>query len=237
MLLINEKRKLTPIGRITVIKSLILPLFTHCFFSIPTPKIDILDKLNKLLFDFVWENKHYKMKSSTIIQNYDKGGLQMVDIYAYCKKIKLSWLRKLYSCSESKCIILIRSMIDVGKLFNTGIQYTVKIKNSLKNQFWSEVFSCYEQLLESVNMHDVDNILNMPLFYNENFMTGNEPFFLKTLYDRGIRFVRDIAIDSKSFLNKTQIEMITGKTINFILYEGLVKSIKTLFNKLNLIFL
>jgi len=27
-----KKRKLTPIGRITVIKSLILPLFTHCFF-------------------------------------------------------------------------------------------------------------------------------------------------------------------------------------------------------------
>ena len=77
-------------------------------------------------------------------------------------------------------------------------------------------------------MHDVDNILNMPLFYNENFMTGNEPFFLKTLYDRGIRFVRDIAIDSKSFLNKTQIEMITGKAIHFILYEGLVKSVKTL---------
>ncbi len=85
-------------------------------------------------------------------------------------------------------------------------------------------------------MHDVDNILNMPLFYNENFMTGNEPFFLKTLYDRGIRFVRDIAIDSKSFLNKTQIEMSTGKAINFMLYEGLVKSIKTLFNKLNLNF-
>ena len=44
-------RYLTPIGKITVIKTLILSVFTHLFMAIPTP-IDILDELNKLQLNF-----------------------------------------------------------------------------------------------------------------------------------------------------------------------------------------
>ena len=75
-----EKSPLTPIGRITVIKSLILPLFTHCFYAIPTPNKEILKIINKLMFGYLWDGKPYKIKSSTLVQKYENGGLNMVDI-------------------------------------------------------------------------------------------------------------------------------------------------------------
>ena len=56
------------------------------------------------------------------------------------------------------------------------------------------------------------------------------------MYDRGIRFVRDIVIDSNLFLSKTQIEQYTGKSINFIHYERLIHSVKTFIISLNLEF-
>ena len=50
-------RLLTPLGRITIIKSLLVPSFTHLFLSIPTPA-NILKNLNAELYRFLWNKKN-----------------------------------------------------------------------------------------------------------------------------------------------------------------------------------
>jgi len=49
-----KRRSLTVIGTITVIKSLLLPILTHCFISSPTPTNKILDTLSNIFTNFVW---------------------------------------------------------------------------------------------------------------------------------------------------------------------------------------
>ena len=44
-----KKRKLTPIGRITVVKSLLLPLPPHLFISLPSPTNEFMKQLNNTL--------------------------------------------------------------------------------------------------------------------------------------------------------------------------------------------
>ena len=44
-----QNRNLTPIGRVTVIKSLLLPKFIHLFTSLPTPKSKIKE-INNIFF-------------------------------------------------------------------------------------------------------------------------------------------------------------------------------------------
>ena len=50
-----KKRKLTPIGRITVVKSLLSPLLTHLFISLPSPTNEFMKQLNNTLYEFVWD--------------------------------------------------------------------------------------------------------------------------------------------------------------------------------------
>ena len=47
-----KRRNLTPIGRITVIKSLAISKIVHLFISLPNPPKDIIDQLNCLFFEF-----------------------------------------------------------------------------------------------------------------------------------------------------------------------------------------
>ena len=42
-----KNRYLTPLGKITVIKTLLLPKLTHLFMSIPSPNADFILKINK----------------------------------------------------------------------------------------------------------------------------------------------------------------------------------------------
>ena len=48
-----SKRQLTPIGRITVIKTLILPNLVHLFTTLPNPGDKILKQFNDMHFQFV----------------------------------------------------------------------------------------------------------------------------------------------------------------------------------------
>jgi hypothetical protein len=51
-----SRRNLTVIGRITVVETLILPLFNHLFLSLPNPSNEIVEKINELLFTFIWNS-------------------------------------------------------------------------------------------------------------------------------------------------------------------------------------
>ena len=48
------KRKLTLIGRITIIQSLALSKFVHLFLSLPDPPKELLKELEKCFYGFLW---------------------------------------------------------------------------------------------------------------------------------------------------------------------------------------
>ena len=45
-----KRRYLTPLGKITVIRSILLPLLNHLFISIPNPNEKIMKELNDVFF-------------------------------------------------------------------------------------------------------------------------------------------------------------------------------------------
>lgn len=57
-----KKRNLTPIGKVTLIKSLIISQLNHLSISLPTPEISFLTNLNNILFNFLWNSNVDKIK-------------------------------------------------------------------------------------------------------------------------------------------------------------------------------
>ena len=84
-----SKRILTPIGRLTVLKTLLISKLNHLIISLPNPSGDQILKLNKMLFEFIWKSSTDKIKREVIIQDFDQGGLRMIH------------LEKIYLCSQT----------------------------------------------------------------------------------------------------------------------------------------
>ena len=55
-----KRRYLTPLGKISVIKSLALSKLNHLFVSLPDPDTDTINLLNSMFFDFLWDGKNDK---------------------------------------------------------------------------------------------------------------------------------------------------------------------------------
>ena len=67
-----SRRNLTPFGRITVIKSLVISKITHLLMNLPDPEESFLKELNKLLYNFLWNGKNDKIRRSGVCVKHMK---------------------------------------------------------------------------------------------------------------------------------------------------------------------
>ena len=84
-------RNLTILGKITLVKSFLASQFIYIMQGLILPQ-DVLTRINTLLFKYIWNSKHIykesdlkkkvveKVKRSTLIQDYSKGGLNIIDV-------------------------------------------------------------------------------------------------------------------------------------------------------------
>ena len=77
----------------TVIKSLIIPKFVYIASLLPTPK-DAIRELNQLLFKFLWKGVD-KTTRLSVINEYEKDGLKMIDLETMIKSLRLAWLKRI----------------------------------------------------------------------------------------------------------------------------------------------
>ena len=78
------KRSLTVLGRITVVKSLLVSKLNYLFLSLPNPPDEIMKEINRFLFNFIWEGKPDKISRNQIIQPYHIGGAKMINNVLAC---------------------------------------------------------------------------------------------------------------------------------------------------------
>ena len=69
-----NKRNLTPIGKITVVKSLILPVLNHLFIALPNPSIEIIKDIEAMLYTFIWKSSVNRVKKDIMQKKYQEGG-------------------------------------------------------------------------------------------------------------------------------------------------------------------
>ena len=89
-----ELQRLSLLGKITVLKSLIVSQLTYILSPLPTNQCAV-DEVNTLFFKFLWNGKGDKIKRDVMISEYEDGGLKMIDITLFTQALKLNWVKKL----------------------------------------------------------------------------------------------------------------------------------------------
>ena len=67
-----NRRCLTPVGKITIIKNLAASQLNHIIMTCPTGSTKYIKELEKKFYAFLWEGKPDKIKRINLAQNYQK---------------------------------------------------------------------------------------------------------------------------------------------------------------------
>ncbi|XP_062599221.1 uncharacterized protein LOC134260692 [Saccostrea cucullata] len=219
-----EKRYLTPIGKITVIKTLVLPLLNHILMSIPNPTESYCKELDKIFFSFLWNNSIHRVKKEVIIKNYEDGGLKMLNLKSFISSMKLFWIRQLIFTNRGMEHLIPNFNLD--KFINCGIDYVTIYLKTLKNKFWIDVFKSWIILQNHEIVSEVAG--DSPLFYNPMIRIGGKPFYNKQMFNNNIRRVNDIINEDGSFLSfESFCNTYPMIKMNFLEYSSIIHAIKS----------
>ena len=141
-----KRRYLTPLGKITVIKSILMSLLTHLFISLPNPTSSIIKQLKTMLLDFLWEGPP-EIKQNMLVKERSEEGLKMINIDAFIKGLKATWIRRLI-ISNSKWQYIIKSNLNI-KLINFGKSYSESLIKQINNPF---LVRCYKILFSVIQL-------------------------------------------------------------------------------------
>ena len=126
-------RSLSWKGKIVILKSLVIPQVTHLLSNTYVPN-DVLDKIDRMLFKFLWQNGPSRVKRKTIINNLESGGLKMPDIYAFHTAQKCLWIKRLLDDNKKNWKALANELIGIDlnlldhKLSESDYKVTAKTK-------------------------------------------------------------------------------------------------------------
>ena len=219
-----EKRSLTPLGKITVIKTFMMSAFNHLFIMLPNPDKSVIDKINNIMLSFLWNRKPSKIKQSIIVKEYGEGGLKMINLMAFIEALKSTWIRRLL-ISDCKWQIFIKQYIQIEKLTGCGMNYVQETVTHVPNKFWKDVLLSFRNLNKKMILN-VENVLKSPLFHNENIKIDGTSIFFKPWFNKGVKYVNDLGDDNGDFYTQADFSMKTGIKTNFLQYNGLIKAIK-----------
>ena len=86
-------RRLTLLGKIAVLKSLVASQLLYIFSPLQTNH-EAFKEINTIFYKFLWNEKGDKIKRKILINDYSEGGIKMIDIASFNKSPKVTWIQK-----------------------------------------------------------------------------------------------------------------------------------------------
>ncbi|XP_052074422.1 uncharacterized protein LOC127712168 [Mytilus californianus] len=220
-----SKRNLTVIGKITVVKTLILPVLNHLIITLPNPNQELVKKINELILKFIWNSPVHRVKKELLQKDYSEGGLKMINLSSFITALKSTWVRKLFQ-SDNKWKNVLFSIINQEKLFKFGNGYLSNIKVNMKNKFWLDVFHAWDIIIDKDENNTWEYFLSSPLWMNNCIKIENKPVFYKNWFNKGIVFINDIISDAGKILSLEQLEETFKVDRNVMKYNSIISAVK-----------
>jgi len=141
------------VGKVTIIKSLILPLFTHLFISLPNPPLTVIKNLETMFYSFIWKGKRDKIQRATMICDYDEGGLKMIHLESFITYLKTTWIKRalLTTCVRTEIFERNFSKWGSSDMFYLSKHQLQSLLSYVKNPFWKDVFSSWASVKDAIS--------------------------------------------------------------------------------------
>jgi exonuclease III len=227
------KRNITPLGRVAVLKSLILSKLIHLWILLPKPPDNLINDLQKLCYSFVWGNKIDRISRKTAIKSIYDGGMGLPDIRKYIMSLKLTWIRKFKVNNHKWKNIILENFDYFNKLDMYGPEITKKYKAG--NFFWVEVFDAYKEYFYKIDVNDSAELLSEPVCFNKRILVGNNIISKETWTQHGVSYFGDFVKDTGQFFNCVEFNNKYNLSVDFVSYSGCIMSLKKYAKKHNII--
>ena len=229
MLHMWKKRYTTTLGKITILKTFILPKLIHLFTVLPKPPPSDIKQINTLFYHFIWNNKPEKIKRVVINKPYQLGGLKMIDLDKFVDALQLTWVKRFLTNKGAQWANLAEYNIGNKKKFmEMGPLWHQRLKDNTSNPFYYSLLSNWEQFFRTISKNDP---MSMPLWYNP--FISKSVLYNKSMYYNGCIYIADICKGRGEILSCDELNELYHHNLNFLDYHRLKLGLNNYVKKFN----
>ena len=177
----------------------------------------ILDQLNSIHKEFIWDNKKAKIKHSTLIANYEQGGLKDIDINTKIKALQLSWIRRLHDSNFHPWKVIPTYLFSKISPLGVNIFYPnliLSFKNKNIPVFYQNILQFWAEFSQS-EPFTASSVLSECIWYNSHITVGdnvirpsffsiNKAIFVADLFDNDGNVSSWLDFSSKNEISGTK---------------------------------
>ena len=220
-----SKRDLTPFGKVTVIKTLILSKIVHLLISLPTPSPRIVNEINKMFYNFLWDGKPDKMRRTLAKQKMVYGGIGMLDLSLFDKALKLTWLRRFF-INEAKWTEIINEIYPCFKdIKKNGNVFVNQFVGNVDNPFWKNVMTYYIFFNKHLIIRTKEELQACSFLCNEHIKIGNRVITNRDFVDSNVFFIKQLMTGTR-FLTYQEFIQKYNTRVNFLAYNSVKSAVK-----------
>ena len=224
-----HQRYLTLGGKIQVFKSLLASKLGYT--TMKTVPKHVLDSMQALHRDFIWNSKKPKIKHSTLRGNYSDGGLKDIDLTSKLESLKFSWIKRLRDTTDfhpwKVLANLILKSVGGSSIFHSNLSLSKLTKQRIEQLplFYVDAIDLFIHFAKVEDLSSND-IMSQHLWDNAFTLRQNSPIYDPYLSSREIKTLKDV-IDSEG--NNRKWEYMSDKyqlkPVDFLSWYGLLNSI------------
>lgn len=226
-----SKRILTPFGRITILKTLIISKLNHLFIALPNPPQIIINGLQKNFFAFIWQSRVDRIKRDLLMQEYDNGGLKMINLQNYVTALKLTWLRRLIMNDSKYKYMFELKYSSLEMLLKRGTEFANSLIATNTNAFWNDVLESWTKLNDQIKIKTTEDILSVNIWDNKEIRINNVSVFYRRWYEKKIYYIKDLFDQNGIFLDFQSFTQSYDLRINYLNYYCVISAIQNYIRK------
>ena len=171
------------LGKVSVIKSLLLPKLIYIFSVLPTPS-GFIALIQTIIYNFLWKGPD-KVAPRTIISSFDEGGLNLTDLESSIKSLRLAWISRIFKDNLSPWKNYLKYLL---KPF--GGQFFFQCNYNINSVFYSEKLQWWSQFRSEFAMETTpfDSII----WNNCKIRIDGSPIYYHNYVKVGLVFVSDL---------------------------------------------
>ena len=196
-----NRRDLTLMGKVTIIKSLIYSQFSYLAIPLIKPSNSLIKTIDTLTFNFLWGCKRDKVKREVIKGTISEGGLGLFDFSEFLISLKLTLIKKLI---DQKFTHKWKTVFVSQLKFPTNIE--ISIENGLASKRYrivSDILSCYREWKVRV-VTARDGCMNHVVWANNKITDIGSRIWNKKLISRDILYISDFINNDNSLMTYSQ---------------------------------
>ena len=226
-----NNRTITLLGRVTIVNTLIESLFVYRFSVLSWIDERILDDMQRVIKDFIWNKKKAKVAHNILRLPVKQGGLRIVDLKVKHQALIIQWVQK--AIKDSYMSAALENNIATP-LQHKIWKCNIKVDNAVQvigedKTFWSGLFVQWCRY----NYHEVKTsnaVKEQYIWFNSHIKIGQKMCYNASMYTSNIKKIKDLMVEndfcSFATIRERQID------INWLDYTGIIAAIPTKWKKL-----